>query len=213
MKRFFVFLVSALTLAFVSVPQRSSASIGGDAALLAQQYAQYLQDAKGMLENMDNFSMILNQIELRQNDLLNIENTFSRVMGIDPQNFEKMRKVCDANLAVIRTTRELLGYYKFIVTTGNEVQIRRAYYIYTDFQSRTKVLLNTMKTFWSVIASFRDASGTDYVANSNLVQKEYNNDVIVASNIARHAMSELTFEAMAYNEWKQNRKVAGITFY
>lgn len=119
---------------------RADMTGAGDAALLAQQFAQFIQDFE-----LDEKKWT--DIEARLNEVHKITSTITK----GSQAYTSVHNIYKSEKQIIRTYKDFERYISYLKEFGNNFQITRAHSIYNSFMRRSKTLLDdaskTLKIF------------------------------------------------------------------
>lgn len=200
-KRLSIVLTVVFTLCFTSVPKQSRA-LFSDAALLSQQILQYLQDLDSYTNTYYNFTYLINDIENRQFSLQSLRSLLPG--SVNPN--DKFGKISQANATVIATLAEMNCFIKFIAANGNPRSVQQAFFLFTSYKNRTKSLVSSLGSLFSVLGAMRDPNGADYIQAHQKVQDDYAEQTKLISDAARARMAELVVETLAYQEQVKNAR-------
>lgn len=137
-------MVVAVPSLFISTPC-AEATVAGDAALLAQQIAQFIQDLCFDIEKWDDVADRLKEVR-----------KISQIISKGSQAYSSLNNLKNSMKAVIRAGQKLEGMHDYLVTYGSNFRIDRALHIYNKFMRQTANLFEEVETTIKTFDSLRD---------------------------------------------------------
>lgn len=189
-KKTIVMIAVAVSSLFVSTPC-ADATAAGDAALLAQQIAQFIQDL-----GFD--AAKWKDVEKRLREVRDIYKTISK----GTQAYSSVNNILDASKQIIRTGKTLDSYRSYLMEFGDNFKIDRCYYIYKRFMRQTGNLFEevqkTIRSFdkltdlkpLELLAAVDDATSTLSAVVEDLGDDAKNETVNLCFNAAMESNVE-----------------------
>lgn len=183
---------------FVSTPC-ADATAAGDAALLAQQLAQFIQDL-----GFDTAKW--KDVEKRLKEVREIARTISK----GTQAYSAVNNIFKASGQIIRTGKTLENYRQYLMTFGDNFKIERAYYIYKRFMRQSGNVLDEVQ---KTISSFDKLTDIKPLELLQAVDDATSSVAAVVSDLGEDSKSEtvdLCFNAAMDEVASQNQKFYGL---
>lgn len=168
-----------------------------EAALLAQQIAQFLGDLSYDIEKWSD-------VERRLKELWNISKTISN--GV--QAFSSVNNVIKASEQITRTAKSIESYQKYLLTFGDSFKIERSYYIYKRFLRQTTNIFDEVQRTIKSFDRLRDAKPLQYLRAVDNCTSELAVVVMDLGEDSKSETVELCFSAAMDEVAAQNQ-----TFY
>lgn len=187
-------LAVATTSLFVSTPC-ADATAAGDAALLAQQIAQFIQDL-----GFD--AAKWKDVERRLKEVRDIAKTISK----GTQAYSSVNNIFNASRQIIRTGKTLESYREYLLDFGDNFKIERAHYIYKSFMRKTS---NVFDEVQKTIKSFDKLTDLKPLELLQAVDDATSTVSVVIRDLGADAKAdtaELCYDAAMDEVQEQNRK-------
>ena len=194
MKKFIVMVAVALSSLFISTPC-ADATAAGDAALLAQQIAQFIQDL-----GFD--SAKWRDVEKRLKEVRDIYKTISK----GTQAYSSVNNILNASKQIVRTGKTLDSYREYLIEFGDNFKIERSYYIYKRFMRQTTNLFEEVE---KTIRSFDKLTDLKPLELLSAVDDATSSLSAVVNDLGAEAKNEtvnLCFNSAMDNNAEKNHK-------
>lgn len=155
LSKFFLTLALVVTGMCYSPSSAKADLLGvGDAALLAQQILQYIQDLNIGNNSEQGFKQLYDNIKKGVAGLQNILNVFDA----NKKGVRTFRNVAELTRKIAHTAEDISDYVEYLGTIGDDFEISRCYNLYRSFRSRTEYIMSDLS---SILDTMRSLSTTD----------------------------------------------------
>lgn len=199
-KKLFVMIALAGSSLFVSTPC-ADASIAGDAALLAQQIAQFFQDFNFDLEKWQDVSRRLNEVK-----------KLSRVLNNGSQAWTSVNNIINTSQQIVRCGEKIESYNRFLKRQSTAFRIERCHDIYIAFMRRSGNLYDEIQKTLKQFASLTDLKPLEMIQAVDAATTSFSETVTGMSDIATNSCVELCYSTVQDEIVDQNASLFGMNW-
>jgi hypothetical protein len=170
------------------------ATASGDATLIANQMMQIFQDwnmnGAEMANGANTYSAlkgIFDNLNEKENDL----NQMLSIIDNTQKSYESVRSIHSTSVDIVITSKELIEYVDFIEKNGTNFQIRSSLYILSEFNYRTRSLLENCGETMTTFRMMKTTTGSDYYNTISMVLKDYTSSINTICNDSAKEMAEM----------------------
>lgn len=201
MKKFTHKVAILLIALFSLTPSPSNADIfgAGDAALLAQQIAQFLQDLA-----LDNKKWQDIRNRLKQVD--DVAKTITK----GKNGYTSIKNIVSATDNTLHTLREIDWYIEYLTEFSDNFSINRAHYIYKDFVSRSNAIIKEVGVTIKSFDYITDVKPLELLDAMDKVTKQTSNQIAKESSTAideLHALYKNNLYRNMARQYKEFKKL------
>lgn len=198
-RKFIVMIAVSMSALFISTPC-ADATAAGDAALLAQQLAQFIQDL-----GFD--AAKWKDIEKRLKEVRDIARTISK----GTQAYTAVNNILKASQQIIRTGKTLDTYREYLLSFGDNFKIERSYYIYKRFMRQTSNLFDEVQKTISAFDKLTDLKPLELLQAVDDATSSVSAVILDMGDDAKSETVDLCFMAAMDEVSLQNQKFYVMT--
>lgn len=198
LKKCFLMFSVSMSMLLVSTPCAEAqwyAEAAAEAALLAQQIAQFLQDLGFDSEKW-------HDVEKRIREVRDIAKTVSG----GKQAYTSVNNILKASEQIIRTGRTIESYQQYLLSFGDNFKIERSYYIYKRFMRQTTNLFDEVEKTIKSFDRLRDTKPLQYLRSVDEATSAVMSVVLDLGIEAKDETVDLCFMAALDEVSLQNQK-------
>ncbi len=213
MKKLKMFILTTVMALFgLSVPKADATILGDllnagqDAALLAQQYAQFLQDMSIHIDQKMDF------IEKTMKFINETRNVYNRISD-GKRALTSINSIAYSSERIIRLIGDTKQRYDNICRYGNASDVQKALRVLHAVQNDTKGLYYEVLGSLSDLKNLQEVTGIELLSAVSDMSDQLHNEVTRISQSSKRQMGNITSDISARREAEKNSKALSTVIY